>query len=383
MPLLDRRREEFPGLAAGAYLLSHSQGPMPRRARVWLDRYLDLWQGHADSNAWKEEWWELSRTLGDGFGRLLGAAANTVQVQANASTAMLTVASCLDYAERPRIVTTGLEFPTTEYIWREQERLGARLDIVASRDGIRTPVDELLNHIDDRTSLVVLSHASFLSSHLIDPAAVVERAHTLGARVLLDVYQTAGALPLEVESWGVDFAVGGTIKWLCGGPACGYLYVREELAQQLRPRMTGWIAHDDPFAFAQGPIRLAEGARRFAQGTPPIPGLYSALAGLEIVEDVGVSSIAAESRRRTQALVEFALEHGLPLRSPAAWAERGASVMVASTDPERLVEALAARRIFTDARSGVVRLSPHFFNTDGELEATQATLLELFQARTL
>ena len=383
MPLLDRRREEFPGLAAGTYLLSHSQGPMPRRARVWLDRYLDLWQGHADANAWKEEWWELSRTLGDGFGRLLGAPANSVQVQASASAAMLTVASCLDYAERPRIVTTGLEFPTAEYIWREQERLGARLDVVASRDGIRTPVDELLDRIDDRTSLVVLSHASFLSSHLIDPAVVVERARDHGARVLLDVYQTAGALPLEVETWGVDFAVGGTIKWLCGGPACGYLYVRADVAQQLRPRMTGWIAHEDPFAFARGPIRLAEGARRFAQGTPPVPGLYSALAGLEIVEEVGVSAIAAESRRRTQALVDFALENGLPLRSPALEADRGASVMVASADPERLVAELASRRIFTDARPGVVRLSPHFFNTDGELETTRATLLELLQTPTL
>ena len=222
---------------------------MPRRARVWLDRYLDLWQGHADSNAWKEEWWELSRALGDGFGRLLGAPANTVWVQANASVAMSTVASCLDYAERPRIVTTGLEFPSTEYIWREQERLGACLDVIASHDGIRTPVDELLDHIDDRTSLVVLSHASFLSSHLIEPALVVERAHDHGARVLLDVYQTAGALPLDVGSWGVDFAVGGTIKWLCGGPSCGYLYVREDVANLLRPRITGWIAHEEPFAF--------------------------------------------------------------------------------------------------------------------------------------
>ena len=379
MPLLDRRREEFPGLAAGTYLLSHSQGPMPARARVWLDRYLDLWQGHADSNAWKEEWWELSRTMGDGFGCLLGAPADTVQVQPSASAAMLTVASCLDYAERPRIVTTGLEFPTTEYIWREQERLGARLEIVASRDGIRTPVDELLDRIDDHTSLVVLSHASFRSSHLLDPAVVVERAHRHGARVLVDAYQTAGALPLDVESWGVDFAVGGTIKWLCGGPACGYLYVREDVARQLRPRMTGWIAHAEPFDFAAGRIRLADGARRFAQGTPPVPGLYSAVAGLEIIEEVGVSSIAEESRRRTQALVDFALENELPLKSPRAAAERGATVMLASSDPERLVEDLAARGFFVDARPGVVRVSPHFFNTDEEVEAVQRALLELLR----
>ena len=377
MPLLDRRREEFPGLGAGAYLLSHSQGPMPSRAEVWLQRYLELWRGHADSNAWQAEWWGLSRRLGDAIGRLIGAPEDTIQVQPNASSAMLTVASCLDYAERPGVVTSGLEFPTTEYIWREQERLGAQLTIVATDDGIRTPIEQLLERIDETTSLVVLSHASYRSSHLIDPRVVVERAHRSGARVLLDAYQTAGALPLEVASWGVDFAVGGTIKWLCGGPACGYLYVREDLGRELRPRMTGWIAHDEPFDFAPGRIRLADGARRFAQGTPPIPGLYSALGGLEIIEEVGVRSITEESRRRTQALVDFALENGLPLKSPAVAAERGASVMVASSDPERLVEALALRRVFVDARPGVVRISPHFFNTDQEVEAAQQALRAL------
>ncbi len=351
MPLLDRRREEFPGLGSGAYLLSHSQGPMPRRAEVWLQRYLELWRGHADSNAWQAEWWGLSRRLGDTIGRLIGAPEDTVQVQPNASSAMLTVASCLDYAERPGIVTSGLEFPTTEYIWREQERLGAQLTIVATDDGIRTPIEQLIERIDETTSLVVLSHA----------------------------YQSAGALPLEVASWGVDFAVGGTIKWLCGGPGCGYLYVRQDLGRQLRPRMTGWIAHDAPFDFAPGRIRLADGARRFAQGTPPIPGLYSALAGLEIIEEVGVGCIAEESRRRTQALVDFALENGLPLKSPVVAAERGASVMMASSDPERLVEELARRRVFVDARPGVVRISPHFFNTDQEVEAAQQALLELLR----
>ncbi len=374
-----RRREEFPSLSAGIHLLSHSLGPMPKGARQALQTYLDRWEGYTRENAWKAAWWDLSGQVGDRIARLLGAPPNSVQPQPNASVALSAVASCLDSSkgQRRKIVTTGLEFPTTEYVWREQERTGAQLHLVASEDGVVTPVEKLIEAIDEETALVSLSHVSYRSSHRLDPRAVVERAHRVGALVLLDVYQSAGVLPLDVAGWGVDFAVGGTIKWLCGGPACGYLYVRPELAAQLRPRLTGWIAHEDPFDFAPGPIRYASGPRRFAQGTPGVSGLYSCLPGLKIIEEVGPASIEAESRRRTQRMVEFALERGWLLASPRNPDERGGSVMIGVSDPEKLEAELARRRVFVDWRPGVIRVSPHFFNTDEEVEEALAVLAQL------
>ena len=375
----DRRREEFPSLAAGIHLLSHSLGPMPRGARGALMSYLDRWEGYTRENAWKAAWWDLSAEIGDRIARLLGAPPGSVQPQPNASVALSAAASCLDFStgRRRKIVTTGLEFPTTEYVWREQERGGARVEIVPSEDRITTPLEKLLAAIDEETALVSISHVSYRSSHRIDPRPVVARAREVGALVLLDVYQSAGVLPLEVAGWGVDFAVGGTIKWLCGGPACGYLYVRPDLAAKLRPRLTGWIAHEEPFDFAPGPIRYASGARRFAQGTPGVPGLYSCLPGLDVILEVGPETIASESRRRTRRMVEFALEHGWPLRSPASADDRGGSVMIGAADPERLEVELARRRVYVDWRPGVIRASPHFFNTDEEVEEALEILATL------
>jgi len=377
--MLDRRREEFPSLAAGIHLLSHSLGPMPARARESLARYLDLWEGYGGENAWKKEWWELSGQMGDRIARLLGASQGSVQIQPSASVAFSAVASCFDFRSGPRrkVVTTELEFPTTGYVWREQERLGASVHVIASEDGVTTPVDRLLEAIDEETALVVVSHASYRSSFLLDPVSVVERAHAVGSLVLLDVYQTAGVLPLDVSGWGVDFAVGGTIKWLCGGPACGYLYVRPDLIGTLEPRLTGWIAHAEPFDFAPGRIRYAPGVRRFAQGTPSVAALYSCRPGLEIILDVGAEGIASESRRRTQWMVETASERGWNVKSPRDAAQRGGSVMLGVENPERLEAELQRRGIFVDWRPGVLRISPHFFNTDEEIEQALTMLGEL------
>src|SRR5262249_14871936 len=325
----------------------------------------------------------LSAQVGDRIARLLGAAPGSVQPQPNASVALSAAASCIDFGNGPRrkIVTTALEFPTTEYVWREAARQGATLEIVASEDGVATPLERLLAAIDEQTALVSVSHVSYRSSHRLDPRPIVERARRVGALVLLDVYQSAGVLPLDVAGWEVDFAVGGTIKWLCGGPACGYLYVRPDLAAKLRPGLTGWITPEKPFTFAPGPIRYASGARRFAQGTPGVPGLYSCLAGLRIIEEVGPAAIGSESRRRTQRMVEFALERGWALKSPREADERGGSLMIGADDPERLEEELASRRVFVDWRPGVIRVSPHFFNTDEEGEAALAILSMLSSLR--
>jgi kynureninase len=347
-----------------------------------MNAYCDAWEHHTSEDAWATNWWELSQRVGDRIARILGGAPGSVQIQPNASIALTSVASCFQFNSSPKnkVVTTELDFPSMEYIWEAQKQLGARVEIVPSPDGISVPLEKILNAIDQTTCLVALAHTSYCSSYRVDVAPITERAHAHGALVLLDVYQSAGILELKASEWGVDFLIGGTIKWLCGGPACGYLYVRPDLQRDLRPRLTGWVAHNAPFEFAHPPMRYARSVRRFAQGTPSIPSLYSALPGLEIIESVGVDSIAAESRRRTEKMVEFAIDQGWMLNSPREWEKRGGSVMIGVQDGPAMVERLAERKVFVDSRPRAgLRISPHFFNTDEEVEEALSVLAELIE----
>jgi kynureninase len=368
---IKRYREEFPTLASGIHLLSHSLGPVPRAVRESMGEYYDAWEHHTSEDAWATSWWTLSRRVGDRIARILGAAPASVQIQPNASIAMATVASCFDFksGSRNKVVTTVLDFPSMEYFWDAQRQIGAKIEVVPSTNGVSVPLERILENIDTSTALVALSHTSYRSSWRVDAGAIVERAHAKGALVLLDVYQSAGVVQLDATDWNVDFLIGGTIKWLCGGPSCGYLYVRPDLQRDLRPRLTGWVAHDSPFEFAHAPMRYAKSVRRFAQGTPSIPALYSAIPGLEIIEAVGVSDIAAESQRRTQSMIDFARERGWTVNTPLEKDQRGGSVMIGVDNAQLMAERLAERRVFVDWRPGAgLRVSPHFFNTDEEIE---------------
>ena len=361
-------------------MLSHSLGPVPRAARESMRAYYEAWEHHTSEDAWASSWWEMSTRVGDRIAAILGGVPGSVQIQPNASIALSSVASCFDFKEsdRNKIVTSALDFPSMEYIWDAQSRLGANVEIVHSDDGITVRLEDILDAIDDTTCLVALSHVSFRSSYRVDAKAIVERAHKYGALVLLDVYQSAGAVELQASDWEVDFLIGGTIKWLCGGPACGYLYVRPDLQKDLAPRLTGWVAHAEPFAFAAPPMRYVDSVRRFAQGTPSIPALYSVLPGLQIIEEVGVKTIQAESQRRTEWMIEFALEHGWKVNSPRDVNDRGASVMIYVDDGPAMVTRLNERKVFVDCRPGVgLRISPHFFNTDEEVREAMGILAEL------
>src|SRR5829696_7221993 len=369
--IANRHRNEFPTLASGIHLLSHSLGPVPRAARESMIAYCDAWEHHTSEDAWATSWWTLSRRVGDRIARILGGEPGSVQIQPNASLAMATVASCFDFksGNRNKVVTTALDFPSMEYFWEAQRQIGAKVEVVPSADSISVPLERILEAIDSETGLVALAHTSFCSSYRVDARAIVEHAHAKGALVLLDVYQSAGVLQLNATEWNVDFLIGGTIKWLCGGPSCGYLYVRPDLQRDLRPRITGWVAHDSPFDFAHAPMRYARSVRRFAQGTPSIPALYSTIPGLEIIEAVGISDIAAESERRTQLMIDFALERGWSINTPVARDQRGGTVMISVEDGPIMVEQLAEKRVFVDCRPRVgLRVSPHFFNTDEEIE---------------
>jgi len=379
---IDRYRYAFPTLASGIHLLSHSLGPVPRSARESMLAYCDAWENHTSEDAWATSWWELSQQVGDRIASILGGEPGSVQIQPNASIGLATVASCFDFKEsrRNKVVTTALDFPSMEYIWDGQREIGAHIEVVPSPDGITVPLDHILKAIDEQTALVAIAHTSYRSSYRVDARAIVEQAHKKGAMALLDVYQSAGVVELKATDWNVDFLIGGTIKWLCGGPACGYLYVRPDLQRDLRPRLTGWVAHATPFDFAHAPMKYARSVRRFAQGTPSIPALYSAIPGLEIIKSVGLPQIVSESRRRTTRIIDFAREHGWTLNTPVAQENRGGSVMIGVPDGPSMVERLGEKRVFVDCRpSAGIRMSPHFFNTDEEIEEALGILSRLIE----
>jgi kynureninase len=362
-------RPEFPILANSVYLVSHSLGAMPRRARDRLAEYADTWATRG-VRAWGEGWWELPRTVGDLIGRIIGAGPGEVVMHQNQSIAQATVLSSFDWrSPRNGIVTERLNFPSNLYLFHALEHEGARLVTVESDDGLTVPLDRLLAAIDETTRLVSVSHVVFKSAFVQDVAAVIRKAHDVGALVLIDLYQSAGTLPVDVGALGADFATGGSVKWLCGGPGAGYLYVRRDHWDTLRPRLTGWMAHREPFAFEERPIDYAEDAYRFLNGSPNVPALYAARSGYEIVAEIGVDAIRAKSMRQTQHLVALADAAGIRVAGPREPAQRGGTVTLDVASGRAITSALAARDVLVDYRPGAgIRVSPHFYTSNEELD---------------
>jgi kynureninase len=276
---------------------------------------------------------------------------------------------------------TDLEFPSNMYLYESFRRYGAEVVYVPSDDTIRARIDRLIDAIDESTALVPLSLVLFKSAFIVDAAAVVEKARAVGARVVLDVYQAAGTVPMNLERMGVDFAVGGSVKWLCGGPGAGYLYVRPDLAPALEPAVTGWAAHAAPFAFEPGPIKFAGAPRRFQTGTPNVPALFAARAGYQIVAEIGVERIREKSLRLTRRMIDHAERRGYRLNTPADDRERGGSVVIDVPDSASVAEELLRREVIIDHRPGAgIRMAPHFYNTEDEVDRAMATLDELVAA---
>lgn len=379
MPTLTapRLRERFPNLDGATYLVSHSMGAAPLGARDALGAYWDAWSQHGPE-AW-DDWFPELAAIADGVGSLFGAHPGTTSLVPNVSLAMSAIASALDYShDRCEIVIEELQFPTVSYVWRAWERFGARVTTVPSDDGRTMSTDRLCEAITERTAAVVLSHAAYQSGAVIDAAAIAERCRETGAIFVLDAYQTTGIYPFDALALGIDVVVGGSHKWLCGGPGCGFIYVRPGLRERLAPVVTGWMGHADPFGFEPAPIRHAPDQHRFTTGTATIPGYVVARAGHDAIREVGIAQIREHNVRLTTALAEGALARGFTVPTPIEPRLRTGWIGMDFPGSGAATKALVERRVFVDYRPGCgIRVSPHFYTTDAEIETFFGALDEV------
>jgi kynureninase len=375
-------REEFPILERTTYMISNSLGAMPRGVYDRVRDYADAWATRG-VRAWEEGWWGMAVGVGDKVGALIGAAPGGISLHQNVTLTQAVISSCFDLrGPRNKVVMADLEFPSIVYFYTEQQARGARVEIVKSEDGIRLPLEKFLAAIDEHTLLVPISLVLFRSSCIVDARAIIERAHRVGAHVVLDIFQAAGTLPVDVRALGTDFAVGGVLKWLCGGPGVAYLYVRDDLRAKLKPTLTGWLAHKRPFAFEVGPVDRRDDAFRFLNGTPHIPALYACQPGLEVISEIGVERIRQKSVRQTTRIIAGAQARGWRVNTPPDSAERAGTVSVECSHAEEVSRELLARDILVDYRPKAgCRLSPHFYNRDEEIDFALEQIAEILSTR--
>jgi len=366
-------RDRFPILAETTYLINHSLGAMPAEAARRLQRYADEWATRG-ARAWGEGWWQTPVTVGDQIGRIVGAPPGSTVMHQNVTVAEAVVLSCFDFAPpRNRIVFEAGLFPSVRYVQQAAARFGA--EVVVCEDA-----EAVIEAIDDRTLLVPVSHVLYKTGEIQRIEEVAARAHEAGAYVCLDAYQSAGVVPLDVTALEVAFAVGGSVKWLCGGPGAGWLYVRPDVAERLEPAFAGWQAHARPFAF-EPEMEYAPAAARFLTGTPNVPALYAATAGYDLIEEIGVARIRESSIRQTELLIRLLDDAGFKVMSPRDAARRGGSVVFRVPEFEAVHAALADRQVICDHRPDVgLRFGPHFFTTDDELRFAVAQVAEILES---
>ncbi len=372
-------REEFPILGQRIYLANHSLGAMPRGAERELQRYAQLW-AEQGILAWDGEWWSVIQEFGQRLEAILSAPTGSIVPCLNVTTGFAAIASCLRYTpQRNRIVLCDLEFTTTLPFWLAQQSHGAEVVVVHSPDGMSMPVELMEQAVDERTALVVSSHAYFRSGALQQVERLQQRARQLGALLVVDAYQSAGCVPIDLQQLDVDFLVGGCHKWLCGGPGAGFLYVRPQLVEQLQPTLVGWFSLEKPFAYekTRSPV-LHRGIYRFLNGTPNVLALFAARSGLQWVEKVGLKAIRAHSLEMTSWLMDQLAQRGLEIRTPSSPNHRNGMICVDFPGSQQAQVALQERDIITDWRPDCgLRCSPHFYNQKSDLEAFLEALDEV------
>ncbi len=365
---LSERRAQFPILESSTYLVSHSMGAAPLGARAALDAYWAEWAADGPE-AW-ELWLPRIAEIADGIGTIVGAAPGTVFLGPNVSVLQAAIATCIDFrGERNEVVYEALQFPSLTYVWREWERYGAAVVVVPSDDGRTIPTERITAAITEKTAIAVISHAYYVSGALADVRAIQAHCRRVGALLCVDAYQTTGIYPYDVTEWDLDLATGGSHKWLCGGPGCGWIYCKPSLLDGFRPAITGWMAHARPFAFEPAPIVHAPSMYRFGHGTPTIPGYVVARPGHETIASIGVPRIREHNVRLTQKIVEMALERGLRVNSPLEPERRTGWIGLDFDDVETAFPKLIAQRVFVDYRPGCgIRVGPHFYTVDEEID---------------
>jgi kynureninase len=365
-----RLRERFATLDNATYLVSHSMGAAPLAAKAALTTYWDEWAADGPE-AW-DRWLPRIGEIADGIGAIIGAAPGSIFLGPNVSAMQATLASCFDFTgKRNEVIYESLQFPTVTYVWKEWERFGARMRIVESDDGRTIPTERICAAITERTAIAVIAHGYYISGAIVDLRAIQQRCREVGAILCVDAYQTTGVYPYDVRELDLDIVVGGSHKWLCGGPGCGWIYLKPSLLQgeRFHPAVTGWMAHAAPFAFEDAPMRYTQNMYRFGNGTPTIPGYMVAKPGHDIIREVGVANIREHNIRLTTKLAEMALERRLTVNTPLEPQKRTGWIGIDFENADRVYKQLIAKRIFVDYRPNCgIRVSPHFYTTDEEID---------------
>ena len=375
-------RSEFPILETTTYMISNSLGAMPRGVEDSLREYATTWASRG-VRAWAERWWTMASEVGDAISPFIGAPAGSVSMCENVTTAHMSVLSTLaPPSTRDAIVCSAADFPSIIYLLRAQQPLGFRLVIVPARDDGTADPERIADAIDDRTALVAVSHVLFRSSFILDVRPIVERAHACGARVVVDLYQAAGIIPVDVTALGVDFAAGGCLKWLCGGPGNAFLYTRPDLAAAVRPRLTGWLSHPQPFAFDASDYEPFADARRMQTGTPAIPAYYAALPGLRLLAAVGIDTIRERSLAHTRQLLSLVDAHGFTTVAARDPVRLAGTVAIDVPDALDVARTLNANDVVVDYRPGVgIRVAPHVYSIAEDIERTVAAMADIVRTR--
>ncbi len=365
-------RDEFPVVTHRTYLISASLGPLSRRSRALAEEHLDLWEGLGPEELWFDHGLPRLQQCRQLFASLIGADEDEVAIVPSVSAGLSSLATCLEFEERSKVVLTDMDFPTNHYVWRAQQRRGAKLDVVQSPDGIRINTEDVVQAIDDQTRIVNVNRVLFESSWIMELEPIVKAAHDSGSLVVVDDLHGTGVLPLDVHEAGIDFLLTGCLKWLCGGQGLAFLYCRRDLIPQMESLVVGWFGTKDPFDFDRSELRLRDDARRFETGTYTLPQAWTASGGLEIIHEVGVENIRRRSIELTARLIELLQELKLDILSPLESSSRGGLVRVRIPGGRERADAvlheLFARNVVLDSRHDTLRISPHFFNNEDDLE---------------
>lgn len=375
-------RDFFPVLSETTYLINNSLGAMPRTVYDSLRAYADTWATRG-VRAWSEGWWDMNVAVGNQIAAIIGAPPDTVSIHQNISLALGVLLSCFDFdGPRNKVVIESGIFPSVYYLLRGMLPSSVELCMVNSEDGgITVPVERIVDAIDERTLLVPISHVLFRSAYILDVAAVIEKAHAVGAIVILDGYHAAGIVPFNVAQLNVDFYLAGVLKWMCGGPGGVFLYARADYLKTVKPRLTGWMAHRRPFDFEVGEMDWRDDAFRFLNGTPAVPSLYAIRPGVEVIAQVGVDNIRRKSMRQTALLIDLAEAAGFEVNSPRRPEERGGTMTVNPPHAYEVSRELIARNIVIDYRPQAgIRISPHFYNSDDEVRLAIHTIQEILDS---